>query len=107
MHTVPIPDGSFAIVERDNQLGTNATIKKVYVVDLDVAPFTGDLTGALPIVTKTELADVIGDLEDNSVWTPDKLEGLAVVGSNADIWLVSDNDGLDDALGQTVRASLT
>lgn len=101
-----LPDGTFAIVERDNQLGAQASIKRVYGVDLAVADFQPFVQGDdLPIVPKSLLTDVLGALEANSVYTPDKLEGLAVA-ADGQVYLVTDNDGLDDALGQTVFLGL-
>jgi hypothetical protein len=96
-----LPDGTFAIIERDNQLGTAAVFKRVYGVELDGAAFSSDLTMPLAVVDKVLLADLLDELEQNSVWTPDKLEGLSVNG-DGDVHIVTDNDGLDDAIGQTV-----
>lgn len=101
-----LPDGTFAIVERDNQAGTNAQLKKVYGVDLATADFQPFVAGgALSVVSKTLLADVLDEIDANSIWTPDKLEGLAVA-ADGDVFIVTDNDGLDDALGQTVFVNL-
>lgn len=101
-----LPDGTFAIVERDNQLGTDARVKRVYGVDLAGADFRPFVAGEeLAVVDKTLLADVIGVLEANSIWTPDKLEGLAVNAAGS-VYIVTDNDGLDDAIGQTVFVEL-
>lgn len=99
-----LPDGTFAIIERDNQLGTDARIKRVYGVDLDAATFVPYGT-ARDTVPKTLLADVLAALTEHSIWTPDKLEGLAVT-STGRVVVVTDNDGLDDALGQTVWLDL-
>jgi hypothetical protein len=51
------------------------------------------------------LADVLAELAANSVWVPDKLEGLAVA-ADGTTYIVTDNDGLDDAIGQTVFVNL-
>jgi hypothetical protein len=99
-----LPDGTFAIVERDNQLGDAATIKKVYGVDLAAADFR-PYGEELATVDKVLLADVLDELAANSVWVPDKLEGLAVA-ADGTTCIVTDNDGLDDAIGQTVFLDL-
>jgi hypothetical protein len=97
-----LPGGRFAIIERDNQLGTNARIKRIYEVELAGADFRPwDDARGLITVEKGLLRDVLGVLETNSIWTPDKLEGLGV-NAAGEAWLLTDNDGLDDALGQTV-----
>ena len=94
-----LPNGRFAIIERDNQLGKDARIKRVYGVDLASAEFR-PYGETLVTVPKTRLLDLLGALGANSVLTPDKVEGLAV-DARGRIFAVTDNDGLDDALGQT------
>ncbi len=95
-------DGSFAIIERDNQLGTAAVVKRVYGVELEGADFRDwDDAGGLEVVDKTLLRDLLPDLDANSIWVPDKVEGLAVAADEA-VYVHTDNDGLDDALGQTL-----
>ncbi|MGE0879615.1 MAG: esterase-like activity of phytase family protein [Acidimicrobiia bacterium] len=99
-----LPDGAFAIIERDNQIGALASVKKVYGVDLASAEFR---PFGQPLVTvgKVLLADLVDELADNSIYTPDKLEGLTVA-ADGQVYVVTDNDGLDDALGQTVFLGL-
>jgi uncharacterized protein YjiK len=97
-----LADGTFAVIERDNQLGTVARVKRIYGVDLAAAEFQPFVSGTtLPVVSKTLLADVLDELTAASVWTPDKLEGLGAT-SDGTVYMVTDNDGLDDAVGQTV-----
>lgn len=99
-----LDDGTFAVIERDNQLGVNARIKEVYGVDLDAVAFVG-LGETRAVVAKTLLRDALVDLEANSIMTPDKLEGLAVT-ADGRVFIVTDNDGLSDAPGQTVFLNL-
>jgi hypothetical protein len=101
-----LPDGDFAIIERDNQLGTNALVKRLYRVELEGADFRPyDDAAGLVTVPKTLSRDLLSTLEENSIWTPDKLEGLAVT-SDGVTFAITDNDGLDDALGQTLFLEL-
>lgn len=101
-----LPNGKFAVIERDNQLGAEASLKKVYGVDLKSADFQPFVAGTpLSVVPKVLLTDVLDELRANSVYTPDKLEGLAV-GARGDVFIVTDNDGLDDSIGQTVFLEL-
>lgn len=101
-----LPNGNFAVIERDNQSGAFAEVKKVYGVDLDSADFQAFVAGgALSVVPKKLLTDVLDDLRARSIYTPDKLEGLAV-GAKGDVYLVTDNDGVDGAVGQTVFLTL-
>ena len=71
-----LADGTFAIIERDNQLGTDARIKKVYGVDLAGADFQPYSTGvALTVVDKTLLADLLGVLEAKQRVDPRQVRG--------------------------------
>ena len=87
------------VVERDNQLGDNARVKKLYAVpaaEMEPAP----LGGELPVVTKTEVLDFIPELAAFESYITDKVEGFAVdAAGNA--FAVTDNDGVDDSSGET------
>lgn len=99
-----LPDGeTFAVVERDNQTGLEARIKRVYGVELEPADFAphGD---ALTVVSKSLLADVIDELDAASISVPDKLEGLGV--EDGRVYVVTDNDGVDDNYGETIFLEL-
>ncbi len=48
---------------------------------------------------------MLPDLAANSIWTPEKLEGLAVTASGR-VFVATDNDGLDDATGETLFLDL-
>ena len=90
----------FAIIERDNQLGQDAIVKRIYAIDpssVAFAPF-GD---TLPTLSKTLLRDVLDDLDAASILVPDKLEGLGITADER-VFLVSDNDGVDENYGETV-----
>lgn len=89
--------GTFAVVERDNQQGPSAQVKRVYQVSLDA---TVDEGLAYPVFQKTLLRDLLPDLAARNGWIPDKVEGLAL-SADGQIYVVTDNDGVDDALGET------
>jgi alkaline phosphatase len=94
-------DGKLYIVERDNQLGDKAQVKKIFSVALDAfkpAPLDGDL----PVVEKTLVRDLIPDLEAaTNGYVVDKVEGFTIdAGGNA--FVVTDNDGVDDSSGETL-----
>lgn len=87
------------VVERDNQIGDAARIKKIYAVpaaDLVPAPLGGDL----PVVSKTEAYDLIPDLKAQGGYVVDKVEGLAITPAGA-MYVSTDNDGVDDSSGET------
>lgn len=95
-----LPDGTVAIVERDNQLGQTAAVKRIYGVDpaaVTFAPY-GD---PLPTLAKSLLRDALPDLDAASISIPDKLEGLGVA-ADGQVYLVTDNDGVDENYGETV-----
>ncbi len=88
------------IVERDNQIGAKAAIKRLYsvpVADLVPAP----LGGELPVVTKTMVHDFIPDLKSLNGYVVDKLEGFAIDAAGT-MFAVTDNDGVDDSSGETL-----
>ena len=95
----PLEDGRLAVIERDNQQGPAAAIKRIYTF----AP--GSVTPraegeVFDVVSKTLVNDLLDELNATRGWTPDKVEGLAVIGDQA--YVVTDNDGLDDAVGETL-----
>lgn len=89
----------FAVLERDNQGGEMAAIKQVTVIDLSgVTPAKAGET--LPVVTKAVKLDVLPALAEGNGWLLDKPEGFTVTADGKMI-LVTDNDGVDDAPGET------
>lgn len=94
-----LPDGSFAVIERDNQVGPKAELKSIYQFRLPDA--SGD---QIPMVGKKLAVDVLPELQETNGWTQEKLEGLAV--ADGQVYVVTDNDAVDDATGETVFADL-
>ncbi|GAA4975181.1 esterase-like activity of phytase family protein [Streptomyces hyderabadensis] len=91
-----------AVIERDKLNGPAASVKRIYTVDL---PASAAPDGALPVLPKRLAHDVLPDLRATNGWTQEKLEGLAV-GGDGHVYAVTDNDGLDDATGETVFLDL-
>ena len=58
-----------------------------------------------PVVKKTLVRDLIPDLLANNGYVLDKVEGLAVM-KDGTIWISTDNDGVDDASGETMFFSI-
>jgi hypothetical protein len=83
----------FVVIERDNQGGPDARVKKLYRIDL-----SGAANGAT--LSKTLVRDVLPDLRKTNGLVVEKIEGLAVL-ANGDVLLVNDNDGVDDNNGET------
>jgi hypothetical protein len=93
--------GDFAyIIERDNQIGDKAAIKKIYRVAMsEMVP--APLGGELPVVAKQEVRDLLPDLKSLNGYVVDKVEGLAI-DADGKAYIVTDNDGVDDSSGETL-----
>ena len=92
---VAVDRDTFAVIERDNQRGPAAAIKKVYRFDVP-SHWTG-----VPAVSKKLVKDLLPALQADHGWVQDKVEGLAIAG-NGQTYAVTDNDAIDDATGETV-----
>jgi hypothetical protein len=87
------------IVERDNQIGAAARVKRIYRVpatQMRPAP----LGGELPVVEKEMARDLIPDLRGWGGYVVDKVEGFAIDAAGT-AYFVTDNDGVDDSSGET------
>lgn len=85
-------DGRFLVLERDNQGGPDAAVKRIYMIDT-----TGVADG--DTLTKTLVRDLMGDLQSPNGLVFEKVEGLARM-ANGDVYIVNDNDGVDDNSGE-------
>lgn len=99
-----LPDGRLAVVERDNQLGQEARVKRIYAIEPTAATVTPHGT-PLPVLAKVLLRDVLSELDAASISVPDKIEGLGVT-ANRRAFIVTDNDGVDENYGETVFVPL-
>jgi DNA-binding beta-propeller fold protein YncE len=101
---VGLGDDNFAVIERDNQAGTDARIKKIY--KFSVAGIEPQPQGnSFPELTKTLVWDLISDLKADKGPILEKVEGLMVT-ANGDVFIVTDNDGVDDSTGETQLINL-
>ena len=97
---IAIHEGQVYILERDNQIGDAAKVKKLYRVALaDLKP--ASLGGELPVVKKQEAHDFLPDLKALNGYVVDKIEGFAFDASGKP-YAVTDNDGVDDSSGETL-----
>ncbi len=90
--------GEFLVVERDNQGGPDAAIKRLYTFDV-----TGLSDG--DTVTKTLVRDLVPDLQASGGLIAEKVEGSAVT-LNGDVYIINDNDGVDDNSGESQLLNL-
>ena len=92
------------LIERDNQIGEAAQLKAITRIKLaDLAPAA--LGTPLPVVRKEILRDLIPDLKGWGGYVQDKVEGMTIA-PDGTTWLVTDNDGVDDASGETLLWSV-
>ena len=94
-----LPNGEFLLIERDNRTGDFAELKTVVKVDL-----LGDSDGRISRSEK-EVLDILPALRATNGWVTDKPEGLAI-GRRGSVFLVTDNDGVDDWSGETTFLKL-
>lgn len=89
------------VVERDNQIGDQAKLKKLYRIGIaDLKPAA--IGGALPTVAKEEVHDFVPDLKAaTNGYVVDKLEGFAFDAAGT-AYAVTDNDGVDGSSGETL-----
>jgi uncharacterized protein YjiK len=90
---------SFAVIERDNQRGVDAAVKRLYT--FSVAGLTPEPQGGtFPVLTKGNMYDLLPGLQTPQGWVQDKAEGLGVT-TAGEVYMVTDNDGVDDSTGET------
>ena len=89
----------FLLIERDNQPGAAAAIKTLTAISLSgVEPKPhGE---ELPVVGKTLVADLLPSMLAGGGWISDKPEGIAVL-TDGEVFVVIDNDGVDNATGES------
>jgi hypothetical protein len=99
-----LDDDEFMVIERDNQAGPDARIKRLYRFSVDgLTPLADPAVGVtpgFPVVSKTLVRDLIPDLEAPGGLVVEKIEGLAVQ-PDGTLLVVNDNDGVDDSSGET------
>ncbi|MEM6710780.1 MAG: esterase-like activity of phytase family protein [Pseudomonadota bacterium] len=99
-----IGDGRFLIVERDNQIGANAAVKRLYLVDMSgVEPGVSAVDA--PTIDKVLVRDLMADLESANGYVLDKIEGFTLA-ADGTAYILTDNDGVDDHSGETLFISL-
>ncbi|SEH47985.1 Esterase-like activity of phytase [Mycolicibacterium rutilum] len=92
---IAVHDGSLLVLERDKLNGPDARVKGIYRVAI---PDSGGDT--LEVLPKTLARNLLPDLQAPNGYVQEKVEGFAIAG-NGKLYVVTDNDGLDDANGET------
>ncbi len=89
-----------AVIERDNQGGPDARIKRIYKFDTSVTAFAETPDTGANAISKVLVDDLMNDLQAPAGLVPEKIEGMAKL-TNGDILIVNDNDGVDGSNGET------
>ena len=92
------------LIERDNQIGSNAVTKLITRVPLSEM-VAAPLDGELPVVRHEVVLDLIPALSATGGYVLDKIEGMAF-DADGNAWIVTDNDGVDDSSGETMFLNL-
>jgi hypothetical protein len=96
---VALDDDTLLVLERDNQAGPDARIKRLYKVSIaGVTPQPQG--GAFPILQKSLARDLMADLAASKGWLQEKVEGVAI-SKDGSVYVVTDNDGVDGNTGET------
>lgn len=100
---IAVHNGELLILERDKLNGPDARVKALYRVAIP-----GGGTAAadkLRVLPKTLARNLLPDLQATNGFVQEKVEGVAIAG-NQNLYVITDNDGLDDANGETVFLNL-
>lgn len=96
--------GRFLVVERDNQIGDNAAVKRLYLIDMTGLEFGMSAMDA-PVVEKVLVRDLLVDLASVNGYVLDKIEGFTLAADGM-AYILTDNDGVDDHSGETLLINL-
>ena len=91
---------TFAVIERDNQRGADASVKRLYTFSVAGLTPVAQGAGGFPLLTKGTMFDLLPGLQAPKGWVQDKAEGLGVT-ADGSVYMVTDNDGVDDSTGET------
>ena len=94
-----IGNGQFLVIERDNRQGPAAEVKRLYRIDLSGMQPAAE-GQSFPLVSKRLERDLLPELKRTGGWVLDKVEGAAV-DKQGRLFVATDNDGVDDASGET------
>jgi len=98
-----VGNDQFAVLERDNQSGADAKVKRIYqfsVTGMTLKTDDGSDKPNFEVVSKTLVRDLIPDLKATGGLVLEKLESLAVT-KNGTAYVINDNNGVEDTNGET------
>jgi LPXTG-motif cell wall-anchored protein len=95
-----VDENTLAVIERDKLNGPDAAVKRIMTIEIPSESEIAAAGGAVIPVQKTLALDVLPVLQSFRGWTQEKLEGFTIA-ADGRLYGVTDNDGLDDATGET------
>ncbi|WP_454788584.1 esterase-like activity of phytase family protein [Mycolicibacterium lutetiense] len=102
---IAVHNGELLILERDKLNGPDARLKALYRVAIPDVPGVTSAADKPKVLPKTLARSLVPDLQATNGYVQEKVEGFAIAG-NQNLYVVTDNDGLDDANGETVFLDL-
>lgn len=102
---IAVNNGELLILERDKLNGPDARLKALYRVTIPDVPGVTSADDTPTVLPKTLARNLVPDLQATHGYVQEKVEGFAIAG-NQNLYVVTDNDGLDDANGETVFLDL-
>ncbi|MGV0741057.1 esterase-like activity of phytase family protein [Mycolicibacterium sp. XJ870] len=102
---IAVHDGQLLVLERDKLNGSDARVKSIYRVAIPEGVGLASAGQAPEVLPKTLARNLLPDLQATNGFVQEKVEGFAIAG-NQNLYVVTDNDGLDDANGETVFLDL-
>ncbi|GFG52341.1 alkaline phosphatase [Mycolicibacterium agri] len=97
---IAVHDGALLVLERDKLNGPDARVKGIYRVEMPDDTEAMSAQEAPRVLRKTLGHNLLPDLQATNGFVQEKVEGFAIAG-NGKLYVVTDNDGLDDASGET------
>ncbi|QRY53847.1 esterase-like activity of phytase family protein [Mycolicibacterium septicum] len=102
---IAVHNGELLILERDKLNGPDARLKALYRVTIPDGPGVTSAADKPNVLPKALARNLVPDLQATNGYVQEKVEGFAIAG-NQNLYVVTDNDGLDDANGETVFLDL-
>ncbi|MCP9273988.1 esterase-like activity of phytase family protein [Mycolicibacterium arenosum] len=102
---IQVHDGSLLVLERDKLNGPDAKVKAIYRVQIPAGGEAFEPDNTPVVLPKTLARNLLPDLQATRGFVQEKVEGFAIAG-NGRLYVVTDNDGVEDANGETVFLDL-
>ena len=97
---IQVRDGNLLLLERDKLNGPDAKVKAIYSVKIPSGGEAFEPGSGPSVLPKTLARNLLPDLQATNGFVQEKVEGFAVAG-NGNLYVITDNDGVEDANGET------